>query len=191
MPENNFIAYYVDGVWRDSIVRWRPKVFDCLGSCCIVIITSRWYIVFVVIRWFVSFFTFSFMLIQSSFSFICFVAMLTCQIFIRQEILTDIIDGIQWWGLNTRQNFVWLVIFSGTLILINRKNNTELELVFTGLSWSMLLDLSFDFNMLWFITCSANSEKANLYHIAIHMFHSDEWIDMCVIWFFQDRNLKN
>ena len=27
---------------------------------------------------------------------ICFVAMLTCQMFIRQEILTYIIDGIRW-----------------------------------------------------------------------------------------------
>ena len=57
-------------------------------------------------------------------------------------------------------------------------------------SWSMLLDLSFDFNILWFITCSANFEKANPSHITIHMFRSEEWTDMCIIWFLQDTNLK-
>ena len=34
--------------------------------------------------------------IQSSFSVICFVAMLTCQVFIRQKIFTGIIDEIGW-----------------------------------------------------------------------------------------------
>ena len=78
----------------------------------------------------------------------------------------------------------------GPQSLSNRKNDAELKSVFTGQVWSMLLDFSFDINILWFITCSANFEKANPYHIAIHMFRSDEWIDMCVIWFLQDTNLK-
>ena len=37
---------------------------------------------------------------------------------IRQEFLTDIIDEMRWWGLSTKQSCVWLVIFSGTRILI-------------------------------------------------------------------------
>ena len=78
----------------------------------------------------------------------------------------------------------------GPLSSSNRKKDAELELVFTGLFWSILLDLSFDFNILWFITCIINFEKANTYHIAVHMFRSDEWIDMCVIWFLQETKLK-
>ena len=54
----------------------------------------------------------------------------------------------------------------------------------------MLLDLSFDFNIFWFIACSANFEKASQYHLAIHMFRSDEWIKMCVFRFLQDKILK-
>ena len=33
-------------------------------------------------------------------------------------LLTDAIDGIRWWGLSTRQSFIWLVIFSWTIIFI-------------------------------------------------------------------------
>ena len=54
----------------------------------------------------------------------------------------------------------------------------------------MLLDVSFDFNILWLKTCSVNFEKAIAYHIAIHMLRSDEWIDMYVIWFLPDTKLK-
>ena len=37
---------------------------------------------------------------------------------------------------------------------------------------------------------AGTTEKPNPYHIAIHMLCSAELIDMCVIWFLQDRNLK-
>ena len=68
----------------------------------------------------------------------------------------------------------------GSQSLSIRKNDTKLELAFAGLSWSMLLDLSFDFNILRFLTSSANFEEAKPYHIAIHMFCSDKWIDIYV-----------
>ena len=82
---------------------------------------------------------------------------------------------------------VWLL---GIVLFDLSNNDAELVLVFTGFSWSMILDFSFDINIFWFITCSASFEKANLYYLAIHMFRFDEWIDMCVIWFLQDTNLK-
>ena len=37
---------------------------------------------------------------------------------IRLAILTDIIDGIQWWGLSATKSFIWLVILFGTTVLI-------------------------------------------------------------------------
>ena len=35
-------------------------------------------------------------------SVLCFVAMLSCQMFVGQEVLTDISDNVWWWGLSTR-----------------------------------------------------------------------------------------
>ena len=104
--------------WR--LARWyyyfvtKDRTFDCSGSWCIVLIPRTWFSVSVVIRWFMSFLTFSFMLIQSSFS----LDVVTFQMFIQHEILTDIVNKIQWWGSSTGQSFIWLVIFSGTVILI-------------------------------------------------------------------------
>ena len=35
----------------------------------------------------------------------------------------------------------------------------KLQMIFARVPWSILLDLSFDFNILWFITCSVNFGK--------------------------------
>ena len=73
----------------------------------------------------------------------------------------------------------------GSQSLSIRKNDTKLELVFAGLSWSILLDLSFDFNILRFLTSSAISHSYS--HV---LFWQMNWY-ICVIWFLQHTNLNS